>query len=297
MNNSCLKILRNSLHQCLSIIAVLVMGSAAYGDSSVWEVSEGENILYLGGTIHVLRASDYPLPQEYEQAYANADTLVFEIDPSSMGDMSVQAKLLQALTYTGETSLKTVLSDQAYSALSDYADTVGIPLMMLEKFKPGMVITTFQLLEMQKIGFTPEGVDVHFSTRGLSDGKTIEQLETIEEQIGFLASMGEGNESEFVLSALEELGETEAVMEDMIEAWRSGDNKKLVDLFIADMKEETPELYASLLLRRNHNWMPQIQAMLRTGETEFILVGAAHLIGEDGVLNLLEKQGYTIRQL
>jgi len=140
-------------------------------------------------------------------------------------------------------------------------------------------------------------VDNYFNIRAVGDAKTLGQLESIEQQIGFLAAMGEGNESEFILLSLRDLEETEAVMEEMIRAWREGDNDKLAEMFIADMKAEAPELYDSLLLQRNLNWIPQIESMLRDAETEFVLVGAAHLVGDQGLLDLLSRKGFQVKQL
>jgi uncharacterized protein YbaP (TraB family) len=263
----------------------------------VWVITSGNNTVYLGGTVHLLRPTDYPLPEEYEQAYQASSEIYFETDISAMTDFSVQAQMLQQLSYDGDRTLKTVLNTEAYTALSAYADKLGLPLMMLEKFKPGMVVSTLQLLEFQKMGFTPQGVDNYFNTKAIGDAKTLGQLETIEQQIGFLAAMGEGNESEFILLSLRDLEETEAVMEEMIRAWREDDNDKLAEMFIADMQEEAPELYDSLLLQRNLNWIPQIESMLRDADTEFVLVGAAHLVGDQGLLDLLSRKGFQVKQL
>ena len=247
--------------------------------------------------MHLLRPSDYPLPAEYEQAYQDSSHLVFETDISSMNDLSIQASMLQQLTYSDGRTLKTVLSEEAYTALSDYVASSGMPMMMLDSFKPGLLISTLQVIEFQKMGFTPQGVDAYFNTRAIGDGKTLGQLETVQEQIGFLAEMGEGNESEFILMSLEDIDETDEMMEAMIEAWRSGDNRSLSDLFVADMQSEAPELYESLLINRNLRWIPQIEEMLRDRDTEFVLVGAAHLVGNQGLLELLSAKGYQIRQL
>lgn len=266
-------------------------------DSAVWQITSGLNSVYLGGTVHLLRPSDYPLPEEYEQAYQNSSQIYFETDLSAMSDLSVQTQMLQQLTYQDGRSLKGVLSNEAYAALSDYIDEAGVPLMMMEKFKPGMVVSMLQVMEFQRIGFTPEGVDAYFNTRAISDSKSIGQLETVMEQIGFLASMGEGNESEFILLSLRDLEETADLMDGMIAAWRLGNNSELADLFINEMKNEAPELYNSLLRQRNLNWIPQIDQMLKDNDTEFVLVGAAHLVGDEGLLKLLELKGYQVTQL
>lgn len=278
-------------------LTLVVTSSYSIAQSSVWKVENDSQVLYLGGTVHLLRASDYPLPDPYDQAYAESSTLVFETDLSSMSDMSVQASLLQQLSYSDGRSLKTVLSDEAYSVLENYTAGVGLPLPMLEKFKPGMIVSTLQLMEFQKMGFTPQGVDAHFNSRAIADGKTLGQLETVEAQIGFLAAMGEGNESEFILLSLADLSETAEIMDDMIEAWRIGDNGALEDLFVKDMIEQAPAVYESLLKQRNFDWLPQIEMMLSNDNVEFVLVGAAHLVGPHGLLNLLENEGYSVQQL
>lgn len=282
----------------LALMGTLFAGAAtAYGDTSVWQVSSGDNSLYLGGTVHLLRPSDYPLPPEYDEAYAASSRIYFETDVNAMMDMNVQMQMLQQLTYTDERSLKTVLSEEAYTALSEHTAQTGLPMMMLEKMKPGMIVSTLQILAFQRMGFTPEGVDMHFNSRAVADAKTTGHFETLQEQIGFLAAMGEGNESEFILMSLEELQDTDTMMEEMIAAWRSGDANALSELFVDSMRDESPELYESLLLRRNLNWIPQIEELLEDNATEFVLVGAAHLVGEEGLLQLLTEKGYTVRQL
>lgn len=281
----------------LVLIILIVPWAQSQADTSVWAVSDGDRTVYLGGTVHLLRASDYPLPDEFEQAYAAADELYFEVDINAMNDLSTQAQMLQQLTYSDERTLRSVLSDEAYTALQEYTDEVGLPIMMMQKFKPGMVVTTLQVLEFQKLGFTPQGVDSYFNTRAMGDAKSLGALETIAEQIGFLAAMGEGNESEFILVSLEDLNEINDTMEAMIAAWREGDADRLAELFVAEMKEQAPEVYDSLLRQRNLNWLPEIESMFADEDTEFVLVGAAHLVGEDGLLSMLRARGYEVSQL
>lgn len=279
------------------VCVFLLCLSQAKADTSVWSVRSGDNVIYLGGTVHLLRPSDYPLPAEFEEAYQASSELYFETDIASMSDLSVQAQMLQQLTYGDDESLSTILSEEAYTALSEYTATAGLPIAMLNKFKPGLLISTLQVLVFQSMGFTPQGVDAFFHNQAVEDGKSEGQLETIQEQIGFISAMGEGNESEFILLSLQDLAETGDVMEGMIGAWRSGNTERLSSLFVEDMKEETPALYDSLLLQRNLKWIPQIDRMLQDADTEFVLVGAAHIVGENGLLDLLAKQGYEINQL
>lgn len=279
------------------LVCVAILSSIASADSSVWQIQSEDHTIYLGGTVHLLRATDFPLPDEYAQAYAASSKLIFETDLNSMNDLSVQAKLLQKLSYSGDKSLKTVLNEEAYSELVAYTSNIGLPFAMLEKFKPGMIVSMLQVMEFQRIGFTPQGVDAYFNTLAMADGKPLGQLETIDDQIGFLASMGDGNESEFILLSLKDLEDTVDVMDEMIKAWRAGDNDALSELFVADMLEQAPEIYDSLLKQRNLNWQPQLKSMLESPEVEFVLVGAAHLVGPDGLLALLKARGFQVSQL
>ena len=294
MNN--MAVFRSGCNFLLTFI-VLMLSNNVSADTSVWEVKFDSNIVYLGGTVHLLRPSDYPLPEEYEQAYQASSKIYLETDLSSMNELSVQTEMLEQLTYQNARSLKTVLNEEAYTALSDYMVEIGMPLMMMENFKPGMVISTLQVMEFQRNGFTPQGVDVYFNNRAIEDAKTLGQLESIQEQIGFLASMGEGNESEFILLSIRDLEETTEIMNDMIAAWRAGNNDQLAAMFVTEMQNEAPDLYDTLLRQRNLNWFPQIEQMLSDSVTEFVLVGAAHLVGPDGLLRLLSRKGYQVRQL
>ena len=278
---------------CMAVLSI----SPAIADTSVWSVRSGDNVIYLGGTVHLLRPGDYPLPDEFEEAYQASSELYCETDIAAMSDLLVQAQMLQQLTYSDDRSLRTVLSDEAYTALSAYTQTAGLPIVMLEKFKPGLLISTLQILVFQSMGFTPQGVDAFFHTRAVADGKAEGQLETVQEQIGFIAAMGEGNDSEFILLSLKDLTETGNVIDGMIGAWRSGDAQGLSELFVEDMKVEAPALYDTLLLERNLKWIPQINRMLQDADTEFVLVGAAHIVGENGLLDLLSQEGYEINQL
>lgn len=292
------RLMESVVRPCAVAVCVLLLGlSQALADTSVWSVRSGDNVIYLGGTVHLLRPGDYPLPVEFEEAYQASSQLYFETDIGSMSDISVQTQMLQQLTYSDDRTLRSVLNDEAYTALSAYTATAGLPITMLEKFKPGLLVSTLQVLVFQSMGFTPQGVDAYFHTRAVGDGKDEGQLETVQEQIGFISAMGEGNESEFILLSLKDLAETGDVMEEMIGVWRSGDADGLSELFVEDMKDEAPALYDSLLLQRNLKWIPQIESMLQDADTEFVLVGAAHIVGENGLLDLLSQRGYEIEQL
>ncbi len=288
---------RSLLQWSAGALLLLVIALPAHAQAPVWQASKDGSTVFLGGTIHLLRSRDYPLPEAFETAYQASDRLFFEIDQSQMMDMSVQARMMQQLTYQDERTLQSVLDEETYTALAAHAESVGLPMAMMQKFKPGMLLTTLSMIEFQRLGFTPQGVDAYFNTRAMGDGKARGELETIDQQIDMLASMGEGYESDFVTYTLSDLEGVGEAIEELLAAWRAGDRESLEDRFISPMLEDAPELYDSMLVTRNQNWMPKIEAMFDEPGTEFVLVGAAHLVGEHGVLAMLSERGYEVSRV
>lgn len=281
----------------LIAIMVLLLGAVQAPASPVWVASNGDNTVYLGGTIHMLRESDYPLPDPFYTAYAAADVLVFETDISVMDQPGAQMGMLQQLMYTDGRTLQTVLNDEAYTALTDYVAGLGLPMMMLQNMKPGMLMSSLEVMAFQQLGFMPQGVDLYFYERAGSDGKDIDYLESVQQQVEFVAELGEGEESDYVLLSLSDLEELEVDIDGMVETWRQGDSALMMESFVDDMQESAPDSYELLLSGRNTEWMTQIEAMLADSDTEYVLVGVAHLLGEDGLVEMLRARGYRVNQL
>jgi len=252
--------------------------------------------MYLGGTCHVLRPSDFPLPAEFDRAYADSEVLVFEIDPARMEDPAVAMRLMTESRYTDGRTLKTVLSEEAYAALAEQGKESGLPIEVLNGLKPGMAVMMLTLQELTKIGVTQEGVDMIYAKRAREDDKPLRSLETVEFQIDLITSIGEGLESEFVLYGLKDLHQIGALFDELIRAWRDGDNAALEKFFVDDMRA-FPEVYEALLADRNENWMTKLTPMLATPETEFVLVGAGHLPGPDGLLRAFRAMGCEVEVL
>ncbi len=283
---------------CLFAFTIMVLWHVAvFADTSVWVVTSGGQTVYLGGTIHMLRAWDFPLPAEFEQAYQKSDTIVFETDIGRLNDPGNQQILLSEMMYTDGRTLDKVLSHKAYMTLMGYAEKIGVPISSLLPFKPPMAVMTLFSVELQRNGITEDGVDQHFYDKAVADGKSTIGLESLEDHIGFLADMSTGDEDDFVIHSIKDFKRMSQVMSQMVAMWRDGDEKGLDQIFIAEMKTKYPRLYEQLLIERNKNWMPIIESYFKTPATEFVLVGAAHLVGEQGILKLLAERGYTISRL
>lgn len=276
------------------ILLCLLTPFHLFAETSLWRVSKGDSELFIGGTIHVLSASDYPLPMEFEQAYQQADSIVFETDLAAMAKPEVQQQLIQRVLYRNGRTLKDDLTAQTYQALADHLTSVGLNIEALKQFKSPLIVITLLMTELQRLGMAETGVDHYFNQKALTDGKLLGELETLETQLTVIENMGKGHENEMILSTIAEMKELPFIMKDMKSAWRKGNGKQLEKIGITPMKQEFPALYRLLLLDRNNTWVPKIEALLATPETEFILVGALHLVAKEGVIAKLKDRGYKV---
>jgi len=275
---------------------ILTLCNSAHAKTSLWKVSKDNNYLYIGGTIHILGKNDYPLPPEYEKSYKDSKTVILETDLQKMESLDFQMKMIDTLSYQNSETIKDHLNKETLSELENYLKKNNIPLFTVQKFKPGMIVSLLTVTELKKLGIDSEGVDSFFNSKAIKDQKGLGELETIEEQLSFLSSMGEKNTNEFILYTLRDLKEFPKLFSDLKNAWLTGDMSTMNTIGIQPMLKDFPETYETLIKKRNNAWVPKIEAMFKTNEVEMVLVGALHLAGPDSVLTQLESLGYKIEQ-
>ncbi|MGR9044211.1 MAG: TraB/GumN family protein [Gammaproteobacteria bacterium] len=278
------------------ILLGLLLPGWVGSETSLWRVNDGNAELFIGGTVHVLGRSDYPLPPEFEQAYQKAEILVLETDLEALAEPKAQAQLMRRMRYHEGETLRTVLNDETFQALARYCKETNIPIESLLTFKPPLVVITLMMAELQRLGLAGSGMDDFFNRRAKTDGKISKGLETLEQQFDAIERMGQGHENELILSSLNEMEQLPAIMQDMKTAWRKGDLEALVQIGIEPMQTEYPALYEALLVDRNNAWLPKIAAMMADPERELILVGALHLAGREGLLEQLRRRGYKVEK-
>lgn len=270
---------------------------ASVNAASVWKVSDGESSLYLGGTLHLLSASDYPLPEAFDKAFAASETLVFETDIAAMESPQFAQQMMMSMMYRDGTTLSDVLSPATLTQLKAQLAQYGLPFEQMKALKPSLIGITLSAVEFQRLGLNVEGVDKYFFTKGTQESKAIDWLETPMEQVNFIASMGEGKEDEMIKYTLRDLEKLPVALEQMKADWLAGDMQSMYDHSMKDFKQDYPEIYNNLLVTRNNNWMPKILDYMKTPEAEFVLVGALHMAGEAGLIAQLKKAGYTVTKL
>jgi uncharacterized protein YbaP (TraB family)/type 1 glutamine amidotransferase len=281
----------------VSLSCLLVSAASLLAQSSVWQVTRGTNTLYLGGTCHVLRPGDFPLPAEFDQAFDASEVVYFETDISRMQSDEMQRVVATHGMFTDGTTLEKVLSPAAWRAVRTYCENAGLPLAEINRFKPWFFTLMTAALELQKIGVSAEGVDLYYFRKASQAGRRTGALESFDRHIQFLVGLGAGQESDMIEKSLAEVADIPSMFSQLIAAWRAGDVGKIDDLMLRDMREKYPVVFKELLVERNVAWMVKLEQFLETPEVEFVLVGAGHLAGAEGLLALLQARGYAVEQV
>ena len=277
-------------------LLLLFFSLPVYAGTSVWTVEKDGNRLFIGGTVHLLTASDYPLPPAYEKAYDGSVKVVLETNMQKLQSPEFQAIMMRELSYSDGRNLEQVVNQDTYAALEQFFSKRGIPMAGIIGFKPGMVSIMMTMVELQRLGLAGIGVDAYYSTKSINDQKKLGQLETVETQIAFIASMGAGQVDEMLIYTLADIERLPELMNSMKDAWRRGNLAQLKAVGITPFKNEFPDIYQALIVDRNNAWLPKIEAMVKSSEVEFVLVGALHLAGDNGLLSQLVARGYRVRQ-
>jgi uncharacterized protein YbaP (TraB family) len=296
---------------------VLVLGKSAVvaapatsssGKHPLWKVSSPTNSIYLLGSIHVLRKTDYPLPDVIESAFSNAPVAAFEADINEMQDPAVAIQMLtKCMLPEGET-LADRLSPELYKAftnkvsevsksLTNQAGESAMALMMIDRFTPGMAATTLATVQLDKLHLDPKyGLDKQLYDRAKKDGKKTLALETVEFQLNLFTQLSKEEGEVFLKTTLTDMDKLEAELPEFIQAWKNGDPVQLEKL-LDEATEQAPGLYKRLISDRNARWIPKIEDMLKQNNNSIVVVGTGHLVGKDNVVQLLAKKGYKVTQL
>lgn len=283
---------------CIALITLASIASAAEkaGEKSfLWRVSSGDRSVYLLGSIHFMKKDAYPLNATIEGAFSNSGVVVFETDIDKLDGAAVS--LVAAGTLDGETTLADVVPAELYRGVSARLDDLGMNIAGFKKMKPWMValsLTSFELMRADYLG--SEGVDSYFSSRAEAAGKTREGLETTEFQVSLFADMSAEESVEFLQVTSIELDTMIPLVDEIVVAWKGGDSGRIEDLLVEGF-DGHDELYDRLVTQRNLRWLPKIEELFRGDVDAMVVVGSLHLVGEQGLVELLKSKGYEIEQL
>jgi uncharacterized protein YbaP (TraB family) len=290
------------MNKTVCSILVILFSCTAWADTeghpvTLWRAQGASNSVYLLGSIHLLRAEDHPLPSVIDTAYEDAEVLVMELDMDDLDSAETQHLFNQNGVLRDDTTLRDLMGEKLYEQAERAAEAGDIPIDMLAKSEPWLAAITVEMMALYRIGFNPMlGVEMHLMSRAVADGKPIEGLEAIEEQLALLDGLSLPAQRAMLLQTLEESANMGDTIDEMIRAWRYGDVESL-ESGLLDSLAEHHELNDALVTSRNERWVSQIDDLLDERDDYLIIVGALHLVGEQGVPSLLEKKGVNILQL
>jgi uncharacterized protein YbaP (TraB family) len=289
--------MKNPLRAGAIAVALLVVATAAQAKTFAWKATGKDGVVYLVGSVHLLSKDFYPLNSAIEAAYKDVDLLVEEVDMAEMLDPTAQMGFLTRGMLPSATPLDKVIAPSTYALVTKRANDLGLPVEPFKLLKPWLVALMLVQVEWQKAGFDPElGLDKHFYDQAKAEGKTTQGLETAAYQISRLDDMTMEQQEHLLAESLKDLDAEKANMARLVDSWRAGDAPGVERIVLSELKQE-PLLYQRLLVERNRNWMPKIEALFARPRHALVVVGAAHLVGPDGLIAMLRAKGYTVEQM
>ena len=299
MNRRRLKFSGVVLLLACSLVATLLAQekrAATATHHTLWKIQGQQNAVYLLGSIHLLKKEDYPLPAPLEAAFTNSRIAVFETDIGEMEKPEVVMKLATKGMLPAGQTLKDQLTPEVYLAFSNHIQKTGMPAQLFDSFTPAMAAISLVALEIKKLGLDPEhGLDKHFYGRAREENKTIVPLETLDFQISLMTEFSKEEGELLMKSTLKDIDKMESEFGELLKAWHTGDSEKL-EKMLNEAMEEAPVIYKRLLTDRNRRWLTKIEELAHGKENAVVIVGAGHLVGTNGVVELLKRKGFKVTQ-
>jgi uncharacterized protein YbaP (TraB family) len=263
---------------------------------ALWELHGKHNTVYILGSIHVLRPSDYPLAPAVLNAYRNVNAIFMEVNLAEIDSQRMQTELLASARLPEGRTLPGIMGDARYARAQVLAREVGIDIGIFDAFAPWFAAEAISQLQLQQLGFQPKsGVEMFFLERARADGKSVAGLETVHDQIALFDALSMDEQADYLISSLEEAHDLPKEVDAMVHAWASGDTQWFADQLKSEIGRD-PVLYDSVLVARNRKWVPKIEALLSDDKNYLVIVGTGHLVGQGSVIALLKKDGIAAAQ-
>jgi len=262
----------------------------------MWKVESGTNTAYVLGSIHYLKKENYPLSKTIEDAFEKSNVLAVEADVNDVSKIDV-LKLMGTAFYPENDTLENHVSGDTYELVKKEYGKLGIPLWIINKQKPWFLALSLTSLELVKRGFDPDyGIDMHFLSEA-SGKKKIKELESVDYQINLFSGFSDREQELFLLNTLKDLRAIDEDLDMLIRSWTRGDVKNLESLIQKSEDSEMSSINEKLIYDRNRHMVSKIEDYLRTGEIHFVIVGAGHLVGNKGIIEILKSKGYKAEQM
>ena len=282
----------------LILLGSSASAAAARGEAKglLWKISNDKSTVYLLGSIHYLKKENFPLNENILTALDNSQRLVLEIDVNSVRPDAAQKITISKAVYQDGTTLEQNVSQETFELTRQRAAQLGIDVKIVAPMKPWFVSLTLVSMRLQQLGFDPNfGVDRYLAAQAASKGKPVGGLETLEFQLGVMDQLSKSEQEMLLRQSVSELDQLDRGIQSIVQAWLQGDSGALEPLLLESMKKY-PDLYQKMIVGRNRRWIAQIEKMLEQGGTTMVVVGAAHLVGQEGVVEILKERGYKVER-
>ncbi len=287
-------------NQTLRTINFLANKQTAGSTGFLWKVENNGNTVYLLGSIHVANDKMYPLRPEIEAAYEASQYLGVEVDLTKMDQTQIQKFLLEKGTYKDGTTLKDHVSADTYTKVVDLLKANGLAVNAFDTFKPWVVTQSISGLQVQASGLQADiGIDMYFTQKSNTLKKPIIELETAELQLNMFDQFSDGLQEKLLNDTLDALKQTDNKaatdsFKALTDMWTQGDDEFLTAMTQAVAQE--PEYYKALVSDRNTNMVKHVKEYLNSDKksTYFVVVGALHMLGDDGIVTQLQKEGFNV---
>lgn len=285
---------------CLAALALTTLAPALAAASPpeplLWTATHGDTRVHLLGSFHMLKEQDYPMDARIEQVYASASRLVFELDPEEMKSPDLASGLMRAARFADGGSLRKVLPEDVRKQLEGFMGEAAVAGS--DQFQPWFIALNMAVSMIVQAGFNPAlGMDMHFMQRAAADGKATGGLETVADQIRALSGAPMDEQVAGLREALLPLEQQRERFDELYANWRSGDAEAIERLMVEDLMQRTPVTAKLINEDRNRLWLPQVEALLKGDEETLVIVGALHLVGDIGLVELLRARGYTVERV
>ena len=273
----------------LSALLIAVFSYAQDTESLLYEVSGNDLSApsYVFGTIHLMCPDDIQISEALKGKLADSERLALEMD---MDEPNIMQEAQQKMMLPDGKTLKDIMTQQDYDMLSQFLkDSLGMPITTMERFSP---IALYSVLAMQMLHCQPGSYEMSLVQLAKEAEKEVIGLETIDEQLAAFNQISQEEQVDYLTETIEEYDESAREFQEMVDAYQAQNVDKLYELSQENM-DEVEGMEQHLLIDRNEAWVPKMESLMKEQPT-FFAVGAGHLGGEHGVLELLEQQGYTV---
>ena len=298
-------------YRIFSIVLILIFlfsGCSRMEKASVfmWEVNakDGTGKVYLLGSIHAGKEGLYPLNDIINNAYNESDVLAVECDIYNLMQKSNLSELMQKMMYTDSSTIKDHISPELYEKTDSALSKYGMSINALLKMKPFTISSIILANQMSEWGYDAEnGIDMYFLKKANEDNKKIVEIESIEFQYDLLGGFPDDIQALQLESCIDGKDASKEFLDQTFDLWETGNINGMEALFLQEdetMTQEEKDAYdiyeKAMFDERNINMALKAEEYLKQGNTTFFVVGSGHMIGKNGIVQLLKDKGFKVTQ-